>query len=161
MSLSPDAILRHTERPVPRYTSYPTAPHFHAGVDAGVYRGWLRQLPESAALSLYVHVPFCDTLCWFCGCHTKITRQYAPIADYLEALKREITAVAAHVPASARLAHLHWGGGSPTILTPMTRRGSSTTSTAPSRPPRASSSRWRSTRAAWTAPASTRSPTAG
>ncbi len=65
-----------------------------------------------------MHVPFCDTLCWFCGCHTKITRQYAPIADYLEALKREITAVAAHVPASARLAHLHWGGGSPTILTP-------------------------------------------
>ncbi|MCU0884340.1 MAG: oxygen-independent coproporphyrinogen III oxidase [Beijerinckiaceae bacterium] len=118
MSLSPEAILRNAEQPVPRYTSYPTAPHFHAGVGPDVYRGWLQALPENAALSLYVHVPFCDTLCWFCGCHTKITRQYAPIADYLEATMREIATIAALVPASARVTHLHWGGGSPTILSP-------------------------------------------
>lgn len=118
MSLSPEAILRNAEQPVPRYTSYPTAPHFHAGIGAETYRGWLQALPENAALSLYVHVPFCDTLCWFCGCHTKITRQYAPIADYLEAMLREIATIASLVPASARVTHLHWGGGSPTILSP-------------------------------------------
>jgi oxygen-independent coproporphyrinogen-3 oxidase len=116
MTLSPEAILRHTERPVPRYTSYPTAPHFHAGITPQTYRGWLEDLPEGAALSLYLHVPYCDTLCWFCGCHTKITRQYAPIAEYLQALHREIDAIAALVPRSARVTHLHWGGGSPTIL---------------------------------------------
>jgi oxygen-independent coproporphyrinogen-3 oxidase len=117
MSLTPEVILRHTARPVPRYTSYPTAPHFHPGVDAATYRTWLQTLPEGASLSLYLHVPFCDTLCWFCGCHTKITRQYTPISVYLDALKREIDAVARLVPASARVTHLHWGGGSPTILT--------------------------------------------
>lgn len=118
MTLSPDTILRHAQRPVPRYTSYPTAPHFHAGVGPDAYRSWLRALPEGATLSLYLHVPFCDTLCWFCGCHTKITRQYAPIAAYLEALMREVDLIASLVPRSARVTHLHWGGGSPTILTP-------------------------------------------
>lgn len=117
MSLSPEAILRNAERPVPRYTSYPTAPHFHAGIGPDTYQGWLRTLPDEASLSLYLHVPFCDTLCWFCGCHTKITRQYAPITEYLRALEREIDAVAALVPPSSRVTHLHWGGGSPTILT--------------------------------------------
>ena len=109
-------ILRHAAKPVPRYTSYPTAPHFHAGIDEATYATWLAALPDRASLSLYLHVPFCDTLCWFCGCHTKITRQYAPVAAYLQALMREIEAVAARVPASARVAHMHWGGGSPTIL---------------------------------------------
>ena len=118
MPLAPEAILRHAGQPVPRYTSYPTAPHFHAGIGTETYRGWLQALPENAALSLYVHVPFCDTLCWFCGCHTRITRQYAPVANYLEAIIREIATIAALVPASARVTHLHWGGGSPTILSP-------------------------------------------
>jgi oxygen-independent coproporphyrinogen III oxidase len=117
VSLSAEAILRNTQKPVPRYTSYPTAPHFHAGVDAAVYGRWLEELPAQAAISLYVHVPFCDTLCWFCGCHTKITRRYEPVARYLNALKAEIDLIARLVPASARLTHLHWGGGSPTILT--------------------------------------------
>ncbi|MGL4239622.1 MAG: oxygen-independent coproporphyrinogen III oxidase [Beijerinckiaceae bacterium] len=114
--LSADAILRNASRPVPRYTSYPTAPHFHSGVNAGTYGRWLGGLPPGARLSLYVHVPFCDTLCWFCGCHTKITRQYTPVATYLDALRHVIDTVAAHAPASARVTHLHWGGGSPTIL---------------------------------------------
>ena len=116
MSISPDIILRHAERLVPRYTSYPTAPHFHAGVGPGLYRQWLQALPRGARLSLYLHFPFCDTLCWFCGCQTKITRQYAPISAYLTALKAEIDLIGALVPASARVSHIHWGGGSPTIL---------------------------------------------
>lgn len=74
--------------------------------------------PANATLSLYFLIPFCDTLCWFCGCHTKITRKYAPIADYLEALVQEIRNVAGATPAGARVTHIHGGGGSPTILEP-------------------------------------------
>lgn len=118
MTLSPEAILRHAARLTPRYTSYPTAPHFHPGVQAETYRNWLSALPSGASLSLYMHVPFCDTLCWFCGCHTKITRRYEPVANYLEALMREIAAVAAAAPKDVGVAHMHWGGGSPTILEP-------------------------------------------
>jgi oxygen-independent coproporphyrinogen-3 oxidase len=103
--------------PVPRYTSYPTAPHFSPAVGAAQYRDWLEALPDHASLSLYAHLPFCDTLCWFCGCSTKITRQYAPVATYLEALLAEVALISCLVPASARATHLHWGGGSPTILT--------------------------------------------
>ena len=113
-----DIILAAASTPAPRYTSYPTAPHFHAGIDAATYRNWLAALPEGAALSLYVHVPYCDTLCWFCGCHTKITRRHAPVTAYVDALKAEIKTLAAAIPGSARIAHLHWGGGSPTLLTP-------------------------------------------
>lgn len=116
MTIAPESILRHAARPVPRYTSYPTAPHFHAGIDASTYASWLAALPRKAGLSLYVHVPFCDTLCWFCGCHTRITRQYAPIETYLRALTRELVAVAALLPDEVQVWQLHWGGGSPTIL---------------------------------------------
>lgn len=122
MTPTEELILRYAAKPVPRYTSYPTAPHFHAGIDGARYADWLAALPDQASLSLYLHVPFCDTLCWFCGCHTKITQQYAPIASYLRALTAEIASVAAHLPASARVRHLHWGGGSPTILSPADMR---------------------------------------
>ncbi len=114
-SLKPELIKAYAA-PVPRYTSYPTAPHFHAGVDAGTYGQWLQALPDKATLSLYAHLPFCDTLCWFCGCNTKITRQYQPVASYLDVLLKEIATVAERVPASAVATQIHWGGGSPTIL---------------------------------------------
>ena len=84
-----DDLIARYSRPVPRYTSYPTAPHFHAGVGDGTYRSWLRSVAETAALSLYVHVPFCDRLCWFCGCHTKQVLRYDPIAAYLPSVHRE------------------------------------------------------------------------
>ncbi len=102
---------------VPRYTSYPTAPHFHAGIDEGVYRRWLDDLPSGQPLSLYVHIPFCDTLCWFCGCHTTVVNRYAPVAAYCGLLLDEMGLLAA---ASNRpqITHIHWGGGSPTMLTP-------------------------------------------
>ena len=101
---------------VPRYTSYPTAPHFHAGIGEEAYVRWLGGLAPGAALSLYVHVPFCDTLCWFCGCSTKMTRRYAPVAAYLRALEREIALASRRLVRGARVRHLHWGGGSPTML---------------------------------------------
>ena len=113
--MTPD-LLQFYARPVPRYTSYPTAPHFSGAIGAREYEGWLADLAPGASLSLYVHVPFCDTLCWFCGCHTKITRRYAPVADYLAALMQEIAAVAGRVDPGCRVRHIHWGGGSPTIL---------------------------------------------
>jgi oxygen-independent coproporphyrinogen-3 oxidase len=103
---------------VPRYTSYPTAPHFHAGVDAGTYRKWLAELTDEQKLSLYIHIPFCDSLCWFCGCHTRVVHSYSPIHSYLDVLFREIDAVASAIGGKRRVSHVHFGGGSPTLLTP-------------------------------------------
>lgn len=102
----------------PRYTSYPTAPHFHAGVDADEVKGWIAALPSGEMLSLYVHIPFCDRLCWFCACHTKQTRRYEPVAAFLEALHKEIETVGALAGNDTQVAALHFGGGSPTLLTP-------------------------------------------
>ena len=117
-TLDAAAITRLTAQPVPRYTSDPTAPHFHPGIDAATYASWLAALPAQARLSLYAHIPFCDTLCWFCGCSTKITHRYAPISTYLDALAHEIDTVASLIPPGAVADHIHWGGGSPTILSP-------------------------------------------
>lgn len=102
----------------PRYTSYPTAPHFHVGVDADEVKGWIAALPSGERLSLYVHIPFCDRLCWFCACHTKQTRRYEPVAAFLEALNKEVETVGALAGNDTRVAALHFGGGSPTLLTP-------------------------------------------
>ena len=102
---------------VPRYTSYPTAPHFSEAVGADLYGRWLEGLEAGPDLSLYFHIPFCDTLCWFCGCHTKIVRSYNPVKYYLEVLLKEIDLISRRIPGAARATHLHWGGGSPTILT--------------------------------------------
>jgi len=102
---------------VPRYTSYPTAPHFHAGVSEQTFRTWLRALPPGLPLSLYVHIPFCDTLCWFCGCHTTVVNRYSPVTSYLNNLFTEIANVGPLLKGHP-VTHLHWGGGSPTMLAP-------------------------------------------
>ena len=104
--------------PVPRYTSYPTAPHFHSGITAETYARWLGEVPENASISLYLHIPYCDRLCWFCGCHTKHTLRYEPVADYLLALHAEIDWVARQLDGRGRVTAIHLGGGSPTLLTP-------------------------------------------
>jgi len=101
---------------VPRYTSYPTAPHFNDTVDALTYRRWLGELNPETPLSLYFHIPFCDEMCWFCGCYTKIVKRYQPVADYLDVLLKEIDLAADALPARFKVKHLHWGGGSPTML---------------------------------------------
>ncbi len=112
-----DLIERYDLR-VPRYTSYPTAPHFSPAVDGAAYARWLRALDPAAPLSLYLHVAYCAEMCWFCGCHTKATRKYAPVADYLDAMLAETKLVARALPARMRVDHIHFGGGSPTLLTP-------------------------------------------
>lgn len=103
---------------VPRYTSYPTAPHFHSGVGEVSVKSWISQLRAGDAISLYVHIPFCDKLCWFCACHTKHTRHYEPVAEFLIALHEEIRQIAVLIPGGVRVAALHFGGGSPSMLRP-------------------------------------------
>ncbi|MFD2055398.1 oxygen-independent coproporphyrinogen III oxidase [Mesorhizobium calcicola] len=103
---------------VPRYTSYPTAPHFHPGIDAISVRGWMESLESDDEISLYLHVPYCDRLCWFCACHTKQTRHYAPVTTFLSALHREIETVARLLSDKGRVRAVHFGGGSPTMLKP-------------------------------------------
>lgn len=107
--------LAFAERAVPRYTSYPTAPHFHPGVDADTYARWLEALPAETGLSLYLHVPFCTALCTYCGCHTQAVNHPEPVMAYLEGLLAEVELVASHTQAR-RVTRIHWGGGTPTML---------------------------------------------
>jgi oxygen-independent coproporphyrinogen-3 oxidase len=116
--LKPEILARYANRPLPRYTSYPTAPHFGADVDASVYRDWLGELRAGSPVSLYLHVPFCRSMCWYCGCHTTITARDEPIARYLDALHREIDLVADAIPGRLGAAHVHFGGGTPTLMQP-------------------------------------------
>ena len=109
-------LIEKYSKPVPRYTSYPTAPHFHDGITADDYKIWLENLDKGQPGSLYIHIPFCNELCWFCGCHTKITRQYKPVEKYVSLLIREIKLVAAALREPLDISHIHWGGGSPTLL---------------------------------------------
>ena len=115
--MTPDLIKRYAA-PLPRYTSYPTANHFSAKVTAETYGGWLAALPANAALSLYLHIPFCQELCWYCGCSTKAVQRYEPVADYMVPLATEIETISRLVPRQHRVTHIHWGGGSPDILKP-------------------------------------------
>ena len=101
---------------VPRYTSYPTAPHFKNSVKSDLYRQWLEALDPTTPLSLYFHIPFCDEMCSFCGCYTKVVKRYDPVAEYLEVLLSEIDLIAEALPSRFKASNLHWGGGSPTML---------------------------------------------
>jgi oxygen-independent coproporphyrinogen-3 oxidase len=112
------ALLAKYDRPVPRYTSYPTAPHFHPGIGPEDYRSWLAELPSDARLSLYLHVPFCQELCWYCGCHTTVARRYRPVAEYLNLLLRELDLVCDALGGRRPVGHVHLGGGTPTMLVP-------------------------------------------
>ncbi|RMD94004.1 MAG: oxygen-independent coproporphyrinogen III oxidase [Alphaproteobacteria bacterium] len=103
---------------VPRYTSYPTAPHFSDAVGAADAEGWIRAIPAGGSVSVYVHVPFCRRLCWFCACRTQGTATSSPVRAYLETVKKEIALVGAHLPEGVEIEHLHWGGGTPTLLEP-------------------------------------------
>ena len=118
-ALAPDSAppLERLAARVPRYTSYPTANRFSDAVGPKDYEQWLAALADDAALSLYVHIPFCTQMCWYCACSTKATHRYAPVTRYLKSLAQEIDAVAARAPKRHRLTHLQWGGGSPDILT--------------------------------------------
>ena len=115
--MRPELATKYDLR-VPRYTSYPTAPHFSPAVGAERYQSWLGELAPDTKLSLYLHIAYCAEMCWFCGCHTKITQRYAPIADYLDCLWQEVDLVADKLPGRMEASHIHFGGGTPSILTP-------------------------------------------
>ncbi|WP_371395695.1 oxygen-independent coproporphyrinogen III oxidase [Fretibacter rubidus] len=110
--------IKHYAKPVPRYTSYPTAPHFNEAVQDKTVRKWMATIPADEAISLYIHIPFCDRLCWFCGCHTKHTLKYEPVRRYLQTVYNEIRLVGSRIGRQQTVAHLHLGGGSPSLLKP-------------------------------------------
>ncbi len=103
----------------PRYTSYPTADRFVEAFDAAAYRHWLgnRNIGGFARpLSLYVHLPFCDTVCYYCACNKVVTRQHSRAAGYVEALGQEMRLVRAELGEDRAVGQVHWGGGTPTFL---------------------------------------------
>lgn len=113
-----DVRARYADERLPRYTSYPASPHFSPAVDDRTYASWLETQTATASASLYLHVPFCRSMCWYCGCHTAITRHDAPIADYVGVLRREIDLVAGLLPGMPPVRHIHFGGGTPTVMRP-------------------------------------------
>lgn len=116
--VSSDLNARYGEERLPRYTSYPTAPHFSNLISHQTYGQWLTSIPESRTVSLYLHIPFCRSMCWYCGCNTMIARRNEPVAEYLAAMRREIDMVADRVARPLPVTHIHFGGGTPTIATP-------------------------------------------
>jgi oxygen-independent coproporphyrinogen-3 oxidase len=113
-----ELILRY-DQPGPRYTSYPTAPHFTADFTA---KAWQEELEQSnarqAPLSLYAHIPFCETQCFFCGCNMIATKHHERAMPYLDVLIREFDRYAQTVDTARPVVQLHWGGGTPTFLSP-------------------------------------------
>ncbi|MCX7286862.1 MAG: oxygen-independent coproporphyrinogen III oxidase [Rhodobacterales bacterium] len=101
---------------VPRYTSYPTAPHFGPAVGEADFARWIGAIPDRSEISLYLHVPFCRRLCWFCACRTQGTTSDEPVIAYVETLKAELALLRSHLPRGVTLSRLHWGGGTPTLM---------------------------------------------
>lgn len=113
--LAPETLTL-AEAKVPRYTSYPTAPHFTPNVGAAKLRRWLAAIDGTHSVSVYVHVPFCKQLCWYCGCNTSISSKYEPVHHYLQTLIREIAQARRIVGRNLHVGHLHLGGGTPNAL---------------------------------------------
>lgn len=111
-----EATLPDLERNVPRYTSYPTAAQFGGAIDGSAHRAWLNALPSGGDVALYLHVPYCRALCWYCACHTAVVRGAEQMDDYAALLTGEFDMVARDVGGGRRLAALQLGGGTPTEL---------------------------------------------
>jgi oxygen-independent coproporphyrinogen-3 oxidase len=117
-------LVRKYNVPGPRYTSYPTAPQFTDATPAESLIGAIRRDNEDGArpLSLYFHLPFCETLCWFCGCTTVITLKYDSAGIYVGYLEKELALLQPMIHPERRVVQMHFGGGSPTFLPPDTVR---------------------------------------
>ena len=116
--MRPDLAACYGQERLPRYTSYPTAPHFSGTIGAKTYAEWLKAIPRHAIASLYLHVPFCRSMCWYCGCHTTIARRDEPISQYAAALRCELDLVSRRIERRMKVDHIHFGGGTPTIMAP-------------------------------------------
>ena len=102
----------------PRYTSYPTAVQFTPAVDAATYAAWLKALPAGDPVSLYLHIPFCARLCWYCGCNTRAVNRREPISDYVKLLISEFGLVRDALSGPLAASAVHLGGGTPNMLSP-------------------------------------------
>ena len=103
-------------RPVPRYTSFPTAAEFHDGVDSAAYERSLAALAPGTEVSLYLHIPYCREICWYCGCNTGAANRSARLHAYLEALTAEIDLLADRIGDRVRVGRIAFGGGSPNAI---------------------------------------------
>lgn len=114
-------LLKKYDVPGPRYTSYPPAPHFH---EKFTHEDYLNEIVKTnygenlRDLSLYFHIPYCDTLCYFCGCNMIVTRNHDRMREYIKYLKNEIDLLRQYLNPDRKVAQLHWGGGTPTSLSP-------------------------------------------
>ena len=106
------------EARAPRYTSYPPANHFSHDVGPEKVAGWMKAVAPGKAISLYVHIPYCRRLCWFCACRTQGTSTDRPLVPYLALLKQELAEVGRHLHPDVRIGQVHLGGGTPTLLSP-------------------------------------------
>ncbi|NMM37645.1 MAG: oxygen-independent coproporphyrinogen III oxidase [Glaciimonas sp.] len=117
-----EQLIRRFDTLGPRYTSYPTADRFHAEFNTASYNAQLEQRVSNAGnnppLSIYVHIPFCESLCYFCACNKIITKEHGRAAEYLRYLDKEMALVAARIGCDRQTAQLHFGGGTPTFLSP-------------------------------------------
>jgi len=112
-------LLQRYDKPGPRYTSYPTAKEFHDGVGSATYKEHLaRAAQKDAPLALYLHLPFCEERCLFCGCNVVIAKRRDILPRYLDALHQEIRRLGAHLKDRRVVTQYHWGGGTPTYLAP-------------------------------------------
>lgn len=114
-------LVRKYDKPGPRYTSYPTAPQFHSGFSSKDYTNEIirtNSAENPPDLSLYFHIPYCDTLCYFCGCNMIVSRNRERIKEYVDAVKREIDLLKKYLKPERKITQLHWGGGTPTHLKP-------------------------------------------
>ncbi|WP_426144466.1 oxygen-independent coproporphyrinogen III oxidase [Polaromonas sp. DSR2-3-2] len=114
-----EELIRRFDKLGPRYTSYPTADRFHAGFNEQSYQGHLAQRagqPGNPPLSIYVHLPFCESLCYFCACNKIITKEHGRVAEYLRYLDKEMALVAAQIGPDRKAVQLHLGGGTPTFF---------------------------------------------
>jgi oxygen-independent coproporphyrinogen-3 oxidase len=117
--LPPESLIRKYDTLGPRYTSYPTADRFREGFGANDYLGALaarKSGSKSAPLSIYCHLPFCESICYYCGCNKVVTKDKGRSAAYVDRLIQEIDLVAPHLDVAAPVTQLHWGGGTPTFL---------------------------------------------
>lgn len=118
IAAEPEFLPHYALEAVPRYTSYPPATGFHDGLEPTAWRDWMDAACEAPRVSLYLHIPFCKSMCWYCGCNTTIPNRRERITRYLGALQAELKTRAAELPADHRVDHVHFGGGSPDMLEP-------------------------------------------
>ncbi|HZW13841.1 MAG TPA: oxygen-independent coproporphyrinogen III oxidase [Noviherbaspirillum sp.] len=114
-----EQLVRRFDRSGPRYTSYPTADRFHSGYTAETYEAYLKErarMDNAPPLSVYVHLPFCESLCYFCACNKVITQDHSRVTEYLHHLNTEMELVASHLGQDRRTIQLHLGGGTPTFF---------------------------------------------